>query len=66
LLNLIKFYRPVLFVVLKLGIASSACKYAVLFWRRFIARAANFALFAACGFYLADVKFCVTDFFYRD
>ena len=29
----------------------------------FIARAVNSALFAACGFYLADVKFCVTDFF---
>ena len=29
----------------------------------FIARAVNSALFAAYGFYLADVKFCVTDFF---
>ena len=28
----------------------------------FIARAVNSALLAACGFYLADVKFCVTDF----
>lgn len=28
-----------------------------------IARAASFALFAAYGFYLADVKFCLTDFF---
>ena len=29
----------------------------------FIARAVNSALFAAYGFYLADVKFCVTNFF---
>lgn len=68
LLNLTKFYRPVLFVVLKLGITSSACKYAVLFGRRFYCQSGEFRL--ACSLRVlskisrvfADVKFCLTDF----